>query len=109
MGGSYICDCSKTGFEGKNCEKVKSGHKNEHNDDYYDYEKYDYSYEYDYGKTNCSIYGEALKTIKKVDMLKCNEFRNDGFRCVPYYACKGGEIITNGAGQRFTKHMNFSF
>ena len=28
----------------------------------------------------------------------CIEFASDGFRCVPFYACNGGEIITNGDG-----------
>ena len=41
-------------------------------------------------------------------MLKCDEFRNDGFRCVPYYACKGGEIITNGAGLLNTRTLVFN-
>ena len=28
---------------------------------------------------------------------KCTDFEEDGYRCVPFYACKDGKIITNGA------------
>ena len=29
---------------------------------------------------------------------KCSEFAIDGFQCVPFHACKGGEVVTSGAG-----------
>ena len=43
-------------------------------------------------------YGNAKKEIEDIEKKKCSEFGADGFRCVPFYACKEGEIITNGAG-----------
>ena len=33
-----------------------------------------------------------------MDLQDCKEFDVDGYRCVPYYGCYNGEIITNGKG-----------
>ena len=74
----------------------------ESDDDYYGYKEYDYASYYDdsyYDEDiDCSIYGNAIKEIEDIEKKKCSEFGADGFRCVPFYACKGGEIITNGKG-----------
>ena len=67
--------------------------------DYYDYGyEYDYVYEYLQDDSNCSIYSNALKKIEELEQKKCSEFVNDGYKCVPFQACKDGEIVTNGAG-----------
>ena len=34
--------------------------------------------------------------LSKLSGRNCTEFAEDGFRCVPFYACNGGEIITDG-------------
>ena len=34
--------------------------------------------------------------IKEIENKKCSEYKEDGFRYVPFYSCKGGEIITDG-------------
>ena len=56
------------------------------------YETYDYLDE----NVNCSLYGGP----KKIDFesKKCTEFNEDGYRCVPFYACEDGIIITKGVG-----------
>ena len=63
-----------------------------------DYYAYDTNYEYeDYdNEIDCSIYGQAQIIIKEIENKKCSEYKADGFRCVPFYSCKGGEIITDG-------------
>ena len=38
------------------------------------------------------------KVTEDLENKKCTEFNEEGYRCVPFYACKGGEIITNGVG-----------
>ena len=47
---------------------------------------------------DCSKYGDALNEIEDLENKKCSEFADEGFRCVPFYACKQGEVITNGRG-----------
>ena len=44
------------------------------------------------------MYGNALNEIEDLEKKKCADFAKDGFRCVPFYGCKEGEIITNGVG-----------
>ena len=63
-----------------------------------DYYAYDTNYEYeDYdNEIDCSIYGQAQLIFKDLEKKKCSEFKEDGYRCVPFYSCKGGEIITDG-------------
>ena len=40
-----------------------------------------------------------MKNVKEdLDNKKCSEFENDGYQCVPFFACKDGEIVTNGIG-----------
>ena len=40
-----------------------------------------------------------MKNVKEdLDNKKCSEFENDGYQCVPFFACKNGEIVTNGIG-----------
>jgi hypothetical protein len=76
--------------------------------DDYDYEgdyayrdNYDYSYDYlerPPENVNCSLFEGPKKVTADLENKKCTEFNEEGYRCVPFYACKGGEIITNGAG-----------
>ena len=74
-----------------------------------EYETYDYAYRdnYDYSydylerppeNVNCSLYEGPKKITEDLENKKCTEFNEEGYRCVPFYACKGGEIITNGVG-----------
>ena len=42
-----------------------------------------------------------MKEIEDLEAKKCSEFANDGYRCVPFQACKDGEVVTNGAGYDF--------
>ena len=61
----------------------------------------DYSYDYDYSEDkdiDCSIYLQNITKIREIENKTCLEFAEEGFRCVPYYACRAGEIITNAAG-----------
>ena len=44
------------------------------------------------------MYEDALKLIDELEQKKCSEFSNDGYECVPFFACKDGELSTNGAG-----------
>ena len=44
------------------------------------------------------IYDLTQSINEDVSGRNCIEFASDGFRCVPFYACNGGEIITNGDG-----------
>ena len=70
----------------------------------YDYTYRDnYDYNYDYlerppENVNCSLYEGPKKVTEDLENKKCTEFKEEGYRCVPFYACKGGEIITNGVG-----------
>ena len=72
--------------------------------DYEDIEDYEYSYDYsgDYDYYNkevdCSIYRRNITKIREIENKKCTDFADEGFRCIPYYACREGEIITNGSG-----------
>ena len=68
-------------------------------DDYYGYQdEYNYGYDDHLDESDCSIYANALKEIEELEEKKCSEFSNDGYRCVPFQACKDGEIVTSGAG-----------
>ena len=42
--------------------------------------------------------GDPDIVIEDASERSCDEFAEDGYRCAPFYACKGGEIIVNGAG-----------
>ena len=46
---------------------------------------------------DCSEYGKAYQFRTDLENKKCSDFAIDGFQCVPFYACKGGEVITSGA------------
>ena len=46
---------------------------------------------------DCSEYGKAYQVRTDLENKKCSDFAIDGFQCVPFYACKGGEVITSGA------------
>ena len=46
---------------------------------------------------DCSEYGKAYQMRTDLENKKCSDFAIDGFQCVPFYACKGGEVITSGA------------
>ena len=67
-------------------------------EEFEDYYAYDTNQEYeDYNnEIDCSIYGQAQIIFKDLEKKKCSEYKADGFRCVPFYSCKGGEIITDG-------------
>ena len=70
-------------------------------DDYSYRDNYDYSYEYlerPPENVNCSLFEGPKKITEDLENKKCTEFNEEGYRCVPFYACKGGEIITNGVG-----------
>ena len=68
----------------------------------YVYEYADYGEDYDeyYGEeaVDCSNYEASLKKLEDLEEKSCSEFAEDGYRCVPFFACNGGEIVTNGAG-----------
>ena len=68
----------------------------------YVYEYADYGEDYDeyYGEeaVDCSNYEASLKKLEDLEEKSCSEFAGDGYRCVPFFACNGGEIVTNGAG-----------
>ena len=38
----------------------------------------------------------AKQVRKDLANKKCSEFADEGYRCVPYYACNDGEILTHG-------------
>ena len=46
---------------------------------------------------DCSEYGKAYQHRTDLENKKCSAFAIDGFQCVPFYACKGGEVVTSGA------------
>ena len=49
--------------------------------------------------STCKSYGGPKKSIEYKKAIKCSEFAENGFRCVPFYACKGGTVITDrGSG-----------
>ena len=37
-------------------------------------------------------------TIEDGTERNCTDFEKDGYKCAPFFACKGGEIIINGKG-----------
>ena len=42
---------------------------------------------------------QKIEVIKADGSNKCDFYREtEGFECVPYYQCDGGQIITDGAG-----------
>jgi len=47
---------------------------------------------------DCSAKGDPDIVVEDASEKSCIEFADDGYRCAPFYACKGGEIIVNGAG-----------
>ena len=79
-------------------ETIESKFEVEEEDKYEDYDN-EYSY-YDYYEdeksVNCSQYGMAKQVRKDLANKKCSEFAEEGYRCVPYYACNDGEILTHG-------------
>ena len=66
-----------------------------------DYYAYDTNYEYeDYdNEIDCSIYGQAQLIIKEIENKKCSEYKEDGFRCVPFYSCKGKDVFKTCIGR----------
>ena len=77
--------------------------------DYYDYScgydtTYDNSEEYcdDYPYLpqckDCTDYLEDFKIKKKVEAMKCSEFKDQGYSCVPFHVCQNGQINTSGTG-----------
>ena len=47
---------------------------------------------------DCSEYRKAYQLRTDLENKKCSEFAIDGFQCVPFNACKGGEVNTSGTG-----------
>jgi len=68
----------------------------------YDYEEFANAlYETSYKlieTTNCDSFGNPSKTIHQEDPKECRDLAKEGFRCVPYYGCKAGELIVTGKG-----------
>ena len=49
--------------------------------------------------STCKSYGGPKNSIEYEKNVKCSEFAKNGFRCVPFYASKGGTVITDrGSG-----------
>ena len=55
---------------------------------------------------DCSEYGKAYQFRTDLENKKCSEFAIDGFQCVPFYACKAGEVITSGASILSTRSVS---
>ena len=57
---------------------------------------------------DCSEYGKVYQHRTDLENKKCSAFAIDGYQCVPFYACKGGEVITSGASILSTRHSGIS-
>jgi len=52
-------------------------------------------------ETNCesfATFGDPISVNEDASNRNCTDFEQDGYRCVPFYGCKGGQIITSGYG-----------
>ena len=74
-------------------ETNENKNESEQGSDEYETETYDYP-----GNVDCSKYGQIKQIRDDLENKKCTEFSEDGYRCVPYYACHDGEIVTNAVG-----------
>ena len=53
---------------------------------------------------DCSVKGDPEYVVEDASDRNCSEFAVDGYRCAPFFACKGGEIIANGVGLVNIRH-----
>ena len=53
---------------------------------------------------DCSVKGDPDYAYEDATDRNCSEFAVDGYRCAPFFACKGGEIIANGVGLVNIRH-----